>query len=136
MSKKTEKAIELFNNGYNCAQAAYLATRNEMPDVSEEAAARMSAAFGGGVGGLGHTCGAVCGAVMALGEVLYPAPNGPEEEKSAARAAMRNLGLAFEKEFGSCMCADLKDTAPAREDGLKPCTAYVEWCVEQAEKLL
>ena len=58
-----EKAGQLFDNGFNCAQSVLQAT---CPEVGKDLNT-VAAAFGGGIGNSKCLCGAVSGGVMALG---------------------------------------------------------------------
>jgi len=66
MENKKEKAITAFKSGYNCAQSVVIAFAEEL-NFDEKAALSTSAGFGGGMGRLQETCGAVTGAFMVLG---------------------------------------------------------------------
>ena len=55
-----EKAVELFTEGYNCAQAVLLAF-SDMTGLDQSFAAKMISSFGGGVGRLREVCGAAAG---------------------------------------------------------------------------
>lgn len=58
-----EKAGQLFDNGFNCAQSVLQATCSDVGDDLNN----IAAAFGGGIGNSKCLCGAVSGGVMALG---------------------------------------------------------------------
>ena len=62
---KAEKAVEFFNNGYNCAQSVFCTYCEEL-GISKESAAKIAGGFGGGMGRLQEVCGAVTGAFMVL----------------------------------------------------------------------
>lgn len=64
--KKSEKAVELFNNGYNCSQAVFGAFADEL-GLDFETALMLSSSFGGGMGRMREVCGAVSGMFMAAG---------------------------------------------------------------------
>ncbi len=61
MNRK-DKAIRYFRSGYNCSQAVLMACAGE-----SEATAKAAAAFGGGMGRMQKTCGAVTGAYIWFG---------------------------------------------------------------------
>lgn len=65
MSDKAQKAIELFNDGFNCSQAV-LGTFCEQFGMDEQLSMRLTCGFGGGLR-CGEVCGAVTGAVMIIG---------------------------------------------------------------------
>ena len=59
-------AREYLASGYNCAQSVLKAVLEEKGIFFEEAMS-LSSGFGGGIAGEGRTCGAVSGAIMAIG---------------------------------------------------------------------
>ncbi len=66
MKQIEEKAIESFRSGLNCAQAVLTAHADEM-GFDNNLALSVSCGFGGGMGRLQETCGAVTGSFMVLG---------------------------------------------------------------------
>lgn len=74
MAEKEKIAIELFRSGLNCAQAVLTAYSDELK-VDKKYTAAVACGFGGGMGRLQGTCGAVTGSYMVLGifnSNLYP----------------------------------------------------------------
>ena len=65
-SLRVSLAHSRFSEGYSCSQSVLAAFAPEL-GLDADAALRVSAAFGGGMGRTGGTCGAVTGALMALG---------------------------------------------------------------------
>jgi len=65
MSQTEEKAISLFTSGLNCAQSV-LSAYSEKLNFDNTLAVNISCGFGGGMGRLQETCGAVTGAFMVL----------------------------------------------------------------------
>lgn len=63
---KSEKALKLSDQGFNCAQSVFGVFAAE-GGVDEKTALRLSCAFGGGMARTGGICGAVTGAMMAIG---------------------------------------------------------------------
>lgn len=136
---REQKACAYFQKekGYSCAQAVFLPFV-EGGALPAEQAAVLSAAFGGGVAGLGETCGALCGAALALSYHTHPADPHDEQGKAAYRAAMQRLAQAFRESYGSTQCHALKPRSAARppEQGARPCTEYVAFCARYLEGLL
>ena len=89
---RIEKAVELFKSGYNCSQSVVGAFA-DMYGFTEEQAFRMSASFGGGIGRMRQTCGAVEGK--------------DREGKAANYALVQELAAEFKKRNGSLICAEL-----------------------------
>lgn len=104
--ERIAKAIELFKNGYNCAQAV-VAAYADMYGFTEEQALRMSAGFGGGIGRMRQTCGAACGmfllAGLDTGSVLPHDTTG----KNACYKTVQDLATTFKERNGSLICAEL-----------------------------
>lgn len=69
MGKYVERARELHKNGYTCSQAV-LCAFVDLLEIDEKTAINISCGFGGGLGKLRETCGAVSGMLMAAG-LLY-----------------------------------------------------------------
>lgn len=99
------RAIELFAAGYNCAQATF-APLAEGLGMDQSQAIRVSAAFGGGIARTGETCGALSGALMALGLKRGSTETSPEI-KAAAYSRAQALMAAFVERCGAKNCRDL-----------------------------
>jgi len=100
------KAMELFKEGFNCAQAVFLAFEDLYP-IDRNTALCLSSSFGGGMGRMREVCGAVSGMFMVAG-ILY-GYHDPEahEEKTAHYARIQELAKAFSEETGSIICREL-----------------------------
>jgi C_GCAxxG_C_C family probable redox protein len=61
-----ETVLSLFDQGFNCTQAL-LATYGVAFGLNRETALKIGTPFGGGMGRMGETCGAVTGAFMLIG---------------------------------------------------------------------
>lgn len=89
-----ELALERFSKGYNCAQSVFTVFAEEY-GMDADQAWRVSALFGGGIARSGQTCGAVTGALMALG--LLKADYQPQD--SEAKDRLNRLALKFLESF-------------------------------------
>lgn len=105
MNKK-EKAIELFRNKFNCSQAVFT-TFGTDHGLSENECLRTACAFGGGMGRQQLTCGALTGALMALGLKYGKAAGDPEEKKTETYNKARELFNGFKKLHGTTNCREL-----------------------------
>lgn len=145
MSVRAEKAAKLFGSGFNCAQSVLLAFAREL-GMDEKAAARISCPFGAGMGRAARTCGAVSGALMAIG-----LRHGMEEPadlaaKEKAYALAREFLARFQARHGAIACRDLLGCDIGTPDGFarmraegmhgKVCAPLVRDAVELAEGLL
>ncbi|MBP5254887.1 MAG: C_GCAxxG_C_C family protein [Lachnospiraceae bacterium] len=112
-----EEAVRLFYEGYNCAQAVFCAFRDETGmDLAE--AAKLSSAFGGGIGRLREVCGAVSGALMAYGMLRgYADPRDPEA-KIRHYAGVRAFAAAFSEAHGSVVCRTILKDVPVSPGGV------------------
>ncbi len=99
---KTEKAVECFNNGFNCAQAI-ISVFGEEEGLEKKDALRLTAAFGGGIARSGGICGAVSGALMIIGLRYAKGKNSKEDVIFKSQDFMNK----FKKHCGSLMCRDL-----------------------------
>ena len=141
--EKNKEAVELFKQGYSCAQAVAGAFSEEM-GISQEKATALSACFGAGICGTRQICGAVSGGLMALGLIKNYAS---AEQKATAYTEGKKLIEDFEKEFGTTVCFDLLTTAKvkfaatpmARDEEyykVRPCAVYVAYVAEWLEEYL
>jgi C_GCAxxG_C_C family probable redox protein len=87
-----EGARKNFSRGYNCAECVLQAVLEHVETGLPKETLRMATGFGGGVGLFGDTCGAISGAVLAVGAV-YGRSELPQDEdrKAAMQAAARQL---------------------------------------------
>ena len=109
-----QRAKALFLEGYNCAQAVFLAFAEERTD--RETAARLASGFGGGLAGTRNTCGTVSGMAMAYGLLRGYGDPADKAGKRAEYEAIRDMMAEFERENGSTVCRVLL--------GLDPDTRY------------
>ena len=98
---RADKAKEYFKAGYTCSQAVALAFA-DLTEVEEEQLKKLTLPFGGGIGRLRLTCGAVSGMVAILGLL-----SSNEATKSDIYRETQTLCKRFEKENGSLLCGDL-----------------------------
>ena len=106
------QAAELFLSGYNCAQAVAVAFREEL-GLTEQQAARMVSAFGGGMGRMREVCGAVSGMLFVLGSLYgYDAP-GDDVRKKELYSRVQALAAGFRAENGSIICREILKNPPS-----------------------
>lgn len=106
MGSKKEAAQSYFKQGYNCAQAVFLAYAGEY-GINEEDAVRMSAGFGGGMGRMREVCGAVSGMVMVAG--LESGTLDPKDAvgKKKNYEMVQEMSRLFKEKNGSIVCREL-----------------------------
>ena len=107
----TLQAAQLFESGYNCAQAV-AAAFSDVTGIAPEASAKMVSAFGGGLGRLREVCGAVSGMAFVLGNLYgYDHPD-PEGQKNIY-AITQSLANKFRETAGSIICRELLENPPS-----------------------
>ena len=106
MSERSKQAETYFKEGYNCCQAVVLAFADEV-GLEKETALKIAASFGGGMGLLREVCGAVSGALMALGiRFGYCTPNDMEGKQRGNGKAIEFIN-AFREQRGTLLCKEL-----------------------------
>lgn len=143
---RKESAIKLFEEGYNCAQAVFLAFE-DLHGLDHKTAAALSSSFGGGMGRLREVCGTVTGMFMTAGVLYgYDSPDAGEE-KAVHYARIQELAAEFEKRNGSIVCRELlglsvKKDLPVPEARTaeyykkRPCKELVGQAVEILEEYM
>lgn len=88
-----KKASEIHERGFNCAQSVLLSL-SDLTGLDERASLAIAGGFGGGMRAA-EVCGAVSGAVMAIG-LVFPFTDG---EDAAAKDRIASLTREFHKRF-------------------------------------
>lgn len=107
-SKETfvSNAQNLFDEGYACSQAVLLAFADHF-NLDKTTAKRISSTFGGGMGRLRETCGAVTGGFMVLGLAFgNEIPNDMETKLNSYRK-VRELNKMVINVHGTSNCRQL-----------------------------
>ena len=140
------KAREYFKDGYNCAQAVFMAF-SDKTGVELKAAAMLSSSFGGGMGRLREVCGAVSGCFMVLGAVMgYSDPKDTEAKKKHYEI-IQEAAEMFRRENGSIVCRELlglgrgpSDPTPEARTAeyykRRPCEEYVAIAAKITEDII
>lgn len=137
MESRVEKALELFKSGYNCSQAVFVAYA-DLFGIDETSAARLSASFGGGLGGMRQTCGTVSAMSMVAGLKSGMTTPGDKAQKKVNYDTVQYLAGKFRDEYGSTRCGQLLGLEPGLPEGFKkrPCSEYVRTCATLIEEHL
>ena len=108
----SERAAELFMNGYNCAQSVVVAFC-DVTGLEVDYAARLSSSFGGGMGRMREVCGAVSGMLLVAGILYgYDTP-GDDESKRKHYALVQMLSGMFREQVGSIVCREILKNPPS-----------------------
>lgn len=114
LDQRIERAMTLHKSGYNCAQCVFMAF-DDIHGLPIETAAKVSAGFGGGIGGLREICGAVSGMIMILGMNSFDSP----ADKPAIYTKAKEYCQEFKAKNGSYICRELL------KPGRKPCSELI-----------
>jgi len=99
------QALENFDSGYNCAESVLLAVSAKYSGLDTACSPRIATGFGGGIARNGEMCGALSGAIMALGLAL--GRNDNLASRDPCYPAVDALYGGFVERFGSSKCRDL-----------------------------
>jgi C_GCAxxG_C_C family probable redox protein len=86
-------------------------------EIENEIIPRIAFGFGGGIGNTGAVCGAVAGAVMAIGLKLERGDT--MEEGLRALGVVREFRRRFEVEMKTITCRELTGADLSTEEGIK-----------------
>ncbi|MGE5847172.1 MAG: C-GCAxxG-C-C family protein [Ignavibacteria bacterium] len=115
---KPESAVECFTCGFNCAQAV-LSTYGPELGIDRITALKTAGPFGGGMGRMGETCGAVTGAFMTIGLKYSMTKQGEEELRNKGYELVRIFTEKFKLKHGSIKCRDLLQADIGTPEGYK-----------------
>jgi C_GCAxxG_C_C family probable redox protein len=146
MTSQRDKAVALFAEGYNCAQATAAAFAEDF-GVDEALILRSMAGFGGGMGGLRETCGAVSAMVYVAG--LHTGEYAPTDlaAKKALYGLVKTMVRQFSEEHGTTCCRELLKKASclpkpepsernAEYHATRPCARFVATAAELISRTL
>lgn len=120
MSDRATEATELFQIGFNCAQAV-LATFCESYDLPKDKAFQISSGLGGGVG-RGEICGIVTGAVLVIGLKYGRKKDDDYSAQLICNDKVENFLKEFEKCNGSLICRNILSCDISSRNGLNEAT--------------
>jgi C_GCAxxG_C_C family probable redox protein len=118
----------------------------ERYQLSTEHAMRLSSAFGGGIARTGQMCGAVSGALMAIGLAHGATTSDDHTSKEKTYAVTKELWSRFRERHGSIVCRELLGvdigTPEGRQAAIRNglfktrCPVFVRFAAEIAVQLL
>jgi C_GCAxxG_C_C family probable redox protein len=103
---RSDEAASYFAGSYNCSQSVFTVFAKEN-GFTEDQALKLSTAFGGGMGRRQLTCGAVTGALMAIGLFNGRGINDPVEKKDITYRKAVEFMEEFKSRHGSLNCLEL-----------------------------
>ncbi|HSH52643.1 MAG TPA: C-GCAxxG-C-C family protein [Bacteroidales bacterium] len=145
--KRYEKALKYYAEGYNCAQSVIVAFADVL-NLPEETTLKLAAGFGGGMGRLQQTCGAITGAFMVIGYLKgnYQQDEESQQSREITNQLIQDFSRIFADKHGSINCKSLIDIDLNSSEGLKKaketdvfnkkCTHFIKTAVELLEDTL
>ncbi|MFV9631467.1 MAG: C-GCAxxG-C-C family protein [Methanosarcinales archaeon] len=115
---KIECAVSCFKEGFSCSQAL-LSTYGPQFDLNREMALKVSGAFGGGIGHMGETCGAVTGVIMVIGLKYGKTRAENEQIEEKAYSLIQEFVDKFNSRNGSIICRELLGYDISTPEGMK-----------------
>ena len=106
MGPKSELAVRTFQEGCNCAQSVLYPFCAEL-GLDPGTALKVASGFGGGMGRTGEVCGAVTGAILAIGLRYGGREKGDRAALETVYAKTRELILQFKRKHGTALCREL-----------------------------
>ena len=142
---RSEKALNYYSNGFNCAQSV-IASFADLMGVTEETAVRMAAGFGSGMGRMQNTCGAISGAFMVIGYLRGKYKDGDEKSAEKTNNLIQEFSKKFSEKHGTINCKTLinydlntvEGMAEAKKADVfnKKCAFFIKTAVELLEETL
>ncbi len=142
---RVEQAVSNFKSGFNCAQSVFAPFSVEY-GFNRETALKLATSFGGGMGLLGKTCGAITGGLMAIGLKYGRASIEDTPAKEKTYGLVQNFIKEFTEINGSNTCHDLLDCDISTTEGMNSakeknlfttlCPNFVRTSAEILEKIL
>lgn len=115
MKPRVKQALDYFEQGYNCSQAVFGAFSPSL-GAPVDVAMKVAGPFGGGMARAGERCGALTGAMMALG--LAVSSSVPDAEAKARTYELTERLVHEFKEANGCTdCKGLIEFDLSTEEG-------------------
>ena len=95
--ERIARAVAYFKEGYNCSQSV-VAAFADLYGFTHEQALHISASFGGGIGRMRLTCGAVCGMFQLVGLEVAAMEGKDRETKSRNYAIVQDAPVSNQAE--------------------------------------
>ena len=144
MADPIQIAQDRFAQGFSCSQSVFSAFASKC-GVTDETALKLASPFGGGIAHQGNVCGAVTGALMALGLACGSASS-DKEEKDKTYLLAEDFIRRFREKHDTILCRELigydiskpDELLKAREGQVfsSACPRFVKDATELVEEIL
>lgn len=144
-AERDRSAISRFKQGFNCAQAVISAYGGRF-GADDKTLLSIASGFGGGMGCMGETCGAVTGAFMVIG--MKQGTGNPLDRRAKKRtyALVREFAKRFKSRHDTTLCKELLGIDMSTPLGMRRfreqnpamtvCPGFVESAIEILQQLL
>lgn len=112
-----EIASARFGEGFSCAQAVFSAFAETL-GIERDQALKIASGFGGGMGRMALTCGAVTGAILVIG-LRYGSAVPGEGSKEKVFGFVQEFTEAFIARNGSIGCRELLGCDISTQEGFE-----------------
>lgn len=138
-------AKTFFSSGFNCAESSLLSICRAL-EINSDAVPNIATGFGAGVSRHGSICGALSGAVMAMG--LAEGRKDPKDNDAKIKLYEKAAAFLdkFKTEFGTVDCRELTGCNLLSKEGREKftnekiheevCVKFVEFAVAEGIKAL
>ncbi len=142
----SERAVNNFKSGYNCAQSVFLAFAEDL-GFDKETALKLTSSFGGGMGRLREVCGAVSSMFMAAGILRGYTSCNDDIAKENHYRLVQELAHKFKALHKTIICRellglDIDEDSPVpskRTEAYyaeRPCESFIRTAAEIIEESL
>lgn len=104
VEKYANKAVEYFDEGYNCSQAVFKAFKDNMEEL-KDIDDNLFAGFGAGFAGKGSLCGTLTAATAIIS--FYKMNRNDPKNRKALYELLGKFYTDFENIYGSVNCRDI-----------------------------
>jgi C_GCAxxG_C_C family probable redox protein len=141
-----DQAVACFDEGFNCSQAVFSAFAPQL-GLDRVVALKVAGPFGGGIGRMGETCGAVTGALMVIGLKYGQTTSEDKAAKEKSYELVRQFAERFKARNRGCLaCRELLGADIGTPEGMQKirekqafttmCPKFVRDAAEIVEELL
>lgn len=103
---KSDDALASFSRGFTCSSAVF-STFSEEIGLDPDTAKKIACGFGGGISKTGNICGAVSGAILAIGLKYGKTKQGDDAATEKTQELTRQFIREFTARYGSINCTEL-----------------------------
>jgi C_GCAxxG_C_C family probable redox protein len=118
MKDNVNNAVEIYKDGYNCAQSVLTVFAPDL-GMDRDIAMKVSCGFGSGIGRSGNLCGAITGGMLVLGLKYGMIDSEFQEEKENTYDKVIELQERIRAIHGTVNCNDLLGFDIGTPEGLE-----------------